>query len=108
MHPQSTEPVAFRVSADGKSVFHAGDTYDHYALSNVQADVAMVPIGGTYTMDTLAAVTALKKIRCKYAVPMHYGTYSRIDADVHEWAQRVKKETKVSPVILGVGESFEF
>ncbi|MFA6049332.1 MAG: MBL fold metallo-hydrolase [Candidatus Micrarchaeia archaeon] len=108
VHPQSTEPVAFRVSAEGKSLFHAGDTYDHYALSNVQVDLAMVPIGGTYTMDTLASITALKKIRCKYAVPMHYGTFSRIDADVREWEQRVKKETKATPVVLEVGDSFEF
>ncbi len=108
LHPQSAQPVAFRVSAGGKSVFHAGDTYDNYALSKVDCDVALVPIGGSFTMDVLGSVTALKKIRCKFAVPMHYGTFSRIEADAQDWAKRVKKETKATPIVLGVGESFEF
>ncbi len=107
-HPQSTDPVSYRISAEGKSVFCAGDTYDNYGLSNVQCDVALVPIGGTFTMDALASITALKKIRCKYAVPMHFDTFNKIKADPRAWAERVKKETKAQPVVLGVGESFQF
>lgn len=107
-HPQSSQAVSYQVSVGGKSVFFAGDSYDHYGFSNVQADVAVIPIGGSYTMDVLGSVSAIKKMRVKYVVPMHYNTFSRINANAQDWAERVKKETKAIPIVLKIGESFEF
>ena len=106
-HPQSTYPVGFVLSDGQKSVYHAGDTYDFAGLSRINADAALLPIGGTYTMDVLSAVTALKKVRAKYGVPMHYDTFKNIRADPDEFAKRVKEHTKSAAIKLSPGEAVE-
>jgi len=108
VHPQASYAVGYVLGGEGKRVYFAGDTYDFYGMSQIQADVAVLPIGGTYTMDVLGAITALKKLRPKYVVPMHYNTFSRIHVDIDDFAKRVKKETKTEPVVLSPGESFDF
>ena len=104
-HPQSANPLAFVVKNGGQSFFFAGDTYDFGGLNGITTDVAFLPIGGTFTMDVLSALTALKRIRCKYVVPMHYNTFDRIHADVHDFHKRVKAAGKPEALILEVGES---
>jgi L-ascorbate metabolism protein UlaG (beta-lactamase superfamily) len=100
--------VGFRVAVGSRSVYFSGDTYDFYGLANVEADLAMLPIGGTQTMDILSAVSALKKMRVKTVIPCHYNTFSRIKADPFDFAQRVKRETKSQPVVLEVGQTARF
>ncbi|MFQ5405945.1 MAG: MBL fold metallo-hydrolase [Candidatus Micrarchaeia archaeon] len=107
-HPQSSGAVGFVVSGGGRSVYFAGDTYDYYGLSGINVDVALLPIGGTFTMDSIGSIVALKKIKCKYVIPMHYDTFDLIKADVKVWAKQVRRETKAEPVILQVGQTFEF
>ena len=106
-HAQA-DAVSYMISAENKKVYFAGDTYDFYGLSQVSADVAIVPIGGSYTMDVLSAVTAVKKMSVKHVIPCHYNTFAKIRADPHEFAARVKKETKAVPVILSVGQAYDF
>ena len=105
-HPQSTYPVSFIVSNGGKSVFFAGDTYDNYGMSNIDVDVAFMPIGGKYTMDVYNAVTALKKMRTKFVIPMHYDTFADIKADPNDFARRVKSG-KVTPIVLNPGQQVQ-
>lgn len=100
--------VGYIVRCGGKSVYFSGDTYDFYALSNVEADLALIPIGGTQTMDVLSAVSAVKKMRVKYVVPCHYDTFSRIKADPYDFAKRVKQDGKAQAVVLGVGQTARF
>ena len=104
-HPQSTHPVGFVVSDKKESVYHAGDTYDFYEMTGISVDTALVPIGGTFTMDIIGAVTSLKRIKAKNAIPMHYDTFSKIRSKPEEFAMRVRSSTKTNPVLLGVGES---
>jgi len=107
-HPQSEYPVGFLVSAGGKSVYFAGDTYDFYEMSKIKADVALLPIGGTYTMDIFGALKALKFMRCENVIPMHYNTFKDIKADVREFEKKVMENTKSKPAILEVGYTFDF
>ena len=100
--------VGYKIKAGGKSVYFCGDTYDFYGLAQVEADVAIVPIGGTLTMDILSAVSAAKKMRVKYVIPSHYNTFSRIKADPDDFARRVKHETKAEPVVLDIGQTAQF
>ena len=106
-HPQSTYPVGYLLNAGGKKIYFAGDTYDYYDMLNIDADLAILPIGGTFTMDSLGAVSALKKMRAKYVVPMHYNTFQRIQTDPFDFARRVEENTKTQPIILRPGERFE-
>ncbi|VVC04731.1 Beta-lactamase superfamily domain protein [Candidatus Burarchaeum australiense] len=105
VHPQSTYPVGYKLSMGGQSVYFAGDTYEYRDMKDITADVAIVPIGGSYTMDTFAASTACNEMNIKYAIPMHYNTHDRIEQFPEEFAKDVKK-AKV--VILEPGEDFEF
>ncbi len=106
-HPQSTNPVGYTLSDEKVTVYHAGDTYDFAGLSLLRPDVALLPIGGTYTMDVLSAVTAVKKMYAKYVIPMHFNTFSNIRADHEDFAKRVKAHSKASPIKLAPGEAIE-
>ena len=106
-HPQSTHCVGYILRGEGKSVYFAGDTYEYYGMSEYDVDVAILPIGGTFTMDPIAALKAVKTMRCRYVVPVHYGTFKQIAPDAREFASRVKASTKTSPVVLAPGEGFD-
>lgn len=99
--------VGYVIGGEGKRIYFAGDTYEFSGMSSIRCDVAMLPIGGTFTMDLLSAVTAAKQIRPRYVVPMHYNTFQQIKADPMDFARRLKG-SKVEPIVLGVGESFSF
>lgn len=107
-HPQSVHPVGFIVEYNNKSFYFAGDTYDFYDMNLIDVDVSMIPIGGNYTMDVLAAVNALKKIKTSFVIPMHYNTFNTIKANVDDFVTRVKQATKCIPVVLRPGEKFDF
>lgn len=108
-HPHSFYPLGFMVSCAGKSVFHSGDTAltDHF--SKLRPDVALLPIGGTYTMDCVDAIRAVKTMKPKFAIPMHYNTFKMIEQDPGEFKQKIDKSIlQTKPVILNPGQSFSF
>ncbi|NYZ74891.1 metal-dependent hydrolase [Candidatus Micrarchaeota archaeon] len=105
-HPQSTNPVGFIVSNGSKRIYFAGDTYESSEMTRIACDLAMIPIGGTYTMDVLGAVKALKLMRAKFVVPMHYNTFARIEVDTRDFEKRVAEGTHSKPVVLDPGEGF--
>lgn len=97
----------FLIQVDNKKIYHAGDTgltMDMMLLKDENIDVAILPIGGNYTMDVNDAVKASEFINAKNIIPMHYNTFAVIKADVHDFAQQVKN-SKVH--ILQHGEIFE-
>jgi L-ascorbate metabolism protein UlaG (beta-lactamase superfamily) len=73
MHPKSNDWVGYVLDIDGRRYYHAGDTDALPELESLQTDVAMVPIGGTYTMDYREAATFVKAMEPGLAVPMHFG-----------------------------------
>ncbi len=82
-HPRANEWVGYVLTLGPHTYYHAGDTDHAPELDAVRADVAFLPIGGTYTMDAGQAAGLAKSIRLKLAVPMHYGFVvgARTDAD---------------------------
>lgn len=73
MHPQTNGWVGYLVELDGRTYYHAGDTDAVPELERLRTDVAMVPIGGTYTMDWREAAGLVKTMSPRLAVPMHFG-----------------------------------
>ena len=72
-HPKANNWVGYILTLGDSTYYHAGDT-DHAAeLDDVKADVAFLPIGGTYTMTAQEAGQLAKVIQPQLAVPMHYG-----------------------------------
>jgi len=72
-HPRDNNWVGYLVPLGAHRYYFAGDTDHTPELDEVRADVAFVPIGGTYTMDVDEAAGAIKQIRPKLAVPYHFG-----------------------------------
>ncbi len=107
-NPKGDQAVSYQIKANGKTVYFAGDSYDFYGFSKVEADVGIVPIGGAYTMDILGAVSAVKKMKVHKVIPCHFNTFERIKADPHDFAKRVEKEAKAIPVVLSVGQTMDF
>ena len=72
-HPRRAEHIGFIVTVAGERLYFAGDTDRIPEMADVRCDVALLPVGGTYTMDAEEAAQAAADIGPKVAVPMHYG-----------------------------------
>lgn len=80
-HPKNVG-VGFVLTVGGHKIYHAGDTDLIPEMKDLAAealDVAMLPIGGTYTMDEAEASEAVAMIKPKLAIPMHYGKLDKVD-----------------------------
>ncbi len=106
-------PTSVLLQGKEASIYHAGDTGLTAEMQLIgelyTVDIALLPIGGHFTMDSYQAAKAAQLLRAKVAIPMHYDTFPVIQADPNEFAEYVKKmspETKV--VILKPGEKYEF
>ncbi len=76
-HKKEYNWLGYIVKLGQVSIYHSGDTDlipEMKELRNKNIDVALLPVGGTYTMDAEEASEAVKVINPKIAVPMHYGT----------------------------------
>jgi len=82
-------------------VYHAGDTDAIHEMSSIsgKVDIALLPIGGTYTMNAEEAVYAIKLIKPKIVIPMHYGTIVGSRNDV-EKLKSLLAEEKIEVVEL--------
>ena len=86
--------VGFLFDLGGLTIYHAGDTGHVPEMASLGTiDVALLPIGGTYTMDEKEAAAAVKDIRPKVAVPMHYGYAT--GGDPRKFASLVGKAAEV-------------
>jgi L-ascorbate metabolism protein UlaG (beta-lactamase superfamily) len=73
-HPKGAEWVGYILRIDGKRIYIAGDTDETKEAKAVKCDIALVPIGGTYTMDAKKAAELVNTIRPEVAIPTHYGS----------------------------------
>jgi len=86
--------VGFVFALGGLTIYHAGDTGRVPEMASLgPIDVALLPIGGTYTMDEGEAADAVKDVRPKVAVPMHYGYATA--GDPHKFASLVGQAAEV-------------
>ncbi|MFH1055149.1 MAG: MBL fold metallo-hydrolase [Candidatus Altiarchaeota archaeon] len=106
-HPEG-EGLGFVVESSGRRVYHAGDTDLIPEMGELgRVDAALLPVGGTYTMDWKEATEAVKLIKPAIAVPMHYGDIVGSAKDALKFADMVRAETKTKAAILKQGESTE-
>lgn len=108
-HPRSFCPLAFVINVDGKRIYHAGDTELTTSFTNVKPDIALVPIGGTLTMDCTDAVRATKIMKPEIVIPMHYNTFENIVQNPNEFKEKIENSIlKTEVVILKQDESFDY
>ena len=94
-HPKRAEWVGYILRLDGKRIYIAGDTGATKEARQVKCDIALLPIGGTFTMDAKKAADLTNLIRPEYAIPVHYGSSVGKKSDGQTFASLVKGPVKV-------------
>lgn len=111
---ETGEPAGFIITLeDGQRVYDSGDTGVHCNMATwaelYPLDVAILPIGGHFTMDPRQAAHALTFLKPRIAIPQHFGTFPLLIQDAGDFvrfAGRKAPDTRV--VVLEPGQSFEF
>lgn len=73
-HPEEKGWVGYILTVNGQRIYIAGDTNFIPEQRDITCDIAMVPIGGYYTMDAREAAACVNKMKPKVVIPTHYGT----------------------------------
>jgi L-ascorbate metabolism protein UlaG (beta-lactamase superfamily) len=101
-HPKANNWVGYIIEIAGKRIYVAGDTDIIEEMKSLgDIDVAILPAGGTYTMNAVEAAEATQYIRPDLAIPYHWGQSVGTLADAQTFAQLARCAVK----ILAVGET---
>ncbi len=102
-------PAGLVIGFGGRTIYHLGDTclFSDMALvgRRDQIDLALMCIGGHYTMDRHDAVEAAKLIGAKQVIPCHYDTFPPIETDAGAFKADVEAQSTSEVVVLAPGES---
>ena len=72
-HPKVNEWVGYVLEIDDISIYHSGDTDFIPEMEKIKPYLALLPIGGTYTMGVEDALKAVQSLNPRLVIPMHYG-----------------------------------
>jgi L-ascorbate metabolism protein UlaG (beta-lactamase superfamily) len=105
-----TPAAGLVVEFGGKRIYHLGDTalFSDLALPGKRGkiDIAIVPIGGHYTMDRFDAVVAAEFIGADVVIPCHYDTFPPIETDAQAYKADVEHAGFAQVVVLAPGENY--
>jgi L-ascorbate metabolism protein UlaG (beta-lactamase superfamily) len=103
--------AGFVIGMDGLRIYHAGDTAlfsDMRLIGDLyHPDIALLPIGGRYTMGISEAMIAANFIGAKTVIPIHYNTWDKITADPLLFKESVERTTDIRVTVLQPGDSLE-
>ena len=94
-HPKDNGWLGYVVDVDGARVYVAGDTDDLPENREIDCDIALVPAGGTYTMDAREAAAFINALKPAVAIPEHYGTVAGSADDGKTFAKLVDQGIEV-------------
>lgn len=103
-HPKGNGWVGYLIETEGMKIYVAGDTDITGESKEVSCDVAMVPIGGFYTMDAKKAAELVNIIRPKVAIPTHYGSVAGSQSDEEVFRANVDPSIAVEIKMQRYGE----
>ena len=102
-------PAGLLINFQDTIVYHLGDTCVFSDLSLVgkrnPVDIALMCIGGHYTMDRSDAVDAAELVGAKTVIPCHYNTFPPIETDAEAFKSDVESATQSNVVVLDPGQS---
>lgn len=110
----NSSAVGFVLEREGApTLYHAGDTALFSDMSLIakryKPKVALLPIGGRFTMDAIDAVEAVGFLRSKYIIPMHYNTNPELIADAFAFKAAVQERfPETTVIVLNPGEEHTF
>ena len=91
-HKKEMNWVGYILEIEGKRVYVAGDTDITEENKQVKCDIALVPVGGTYTMEAKEAAELVNIIKPKIAIPIHYGAIVGNKEDEKIFVKNVEKD----------------
>ncbi|MCR5254466.1 MAG: MBL fold metallo-hydrolase [Acetatifactor sp.] len=94
-HLKSAGWVGYILNICDKRIYIAGDTDATKEAKAVKCDIALVPVGGTYTMDAAKAAELVNTIKPEIAIPVHYGSVVGSPRDGVNFAELVDKSVEV-------------
>jgi L-ascorbate metabolism protein UlaG (beta-lactamase superfamily) len=104
-------PAGLVIEMGGKRIYFAGDTglFSDLALPAKRGhlDLAVIPIGGHYTMDRFDAVVAAELIKADQVIPCHYDTFPPIETDAQAYKADVQNAGFAEVIVLDPGASHE-
>lgn len=103
-HPKGQGWVGYVIETGGIRIYVAGDTDITKENKEVSCDVALVPIGGTYTMDAKKAAELVNTIRPGTAIPTHYGSVAGSKSDEEVFRANVDPSVSVEIKMERYGE----
>lgn len=96
-------PCGIVFEIEGKTIYHAGDTCLNSEMKVIgevyEPDIAILPIGGKYTMDIEHAVKASEWLNSAVVIPMHYNTFDAIKVDINDFTHQIREVGKVPAII---------
>jgi L-ascorbate metabolism protein UlaG (beta-lactamase superfamily) len=102
-------PAGLVIELGGKRIYFAGDTglFSDLALPSKRGhiDLAVIPIGGHYTMDRFDAVVAADFIKADQVIPAHYDTFPPIETDAQAFKSDVENAGYAQVIVLDPGQS---
>ncbi|HET9074640.1 MAG TPA: metal-dependent hydrolase [Solirubrobacteraceae bacterium] len=105
----ATTPAGFLINFKDTIVYHLGDTGLFSDLKLVgkrhPVDVALIPVGGHFTMDPVDGVDAADFIGAQTVIPCHYNTFPAIEIDVSSYQRDVEAQTSSHCVVLEPGQT---
>lgn len=104
-------PAGLVIHFGGRTIYHLGDTalFSDLALPGKRdgIDLALIPIGGHYTMDRHDAVEAARLVGAPHVVPVHYDTFPPIETDAEAFKRDVEDQGVGTVTVLPVDGSME-
>ena len=90
-HPKNNFWLGYIIEINGIKIYHSGDCDIIPEMNTIKTDIALLPVGGTYTMNSHEAVRVAELIAPKLAIPMHYGSIVGSKKDAEDFVDGCKK-----------------
>ena len=94
-HPKASGLLGFIVTVDGVRIYHAGDTDFIPEMNSIKADIALLPVSGTYVMTAEEAVQAALAIKPAVAIPMHFNAIVGSEKDAALFKEKLAGKIEV-------------
>ncbi len=91
-HPKENNWVGYLINIDSTKYYIAGDTDNIKEIQNIKCDIALIPVGGKFTMNYEEAADLANKIHAKIVIPTHYGELIGSKEDAINFKELIKNK----------------
>ena len=98
-HPKANQWIGFILTVEGKTIYYGGDTDAVPEMEAIEADIWILPVGGTYTMSAKEAAEVVNMCRPQVAIPIHCGDLVGTLEDAATFKKLSKTPVEIKPVV---------